>query len=277
MVIQRGPSQWAATIGWDLKKDAFKIGQWFHGRIYALRCDLSPDGRHLLYFAASRKHPGDDPRNSWTALSRAPYLHALDLYFNGNSYFGGGLFVDDRQGWLNFPTFRPYLILQGRRTSHVKYTRINPFCDGFCGSECQGVYFPRLERDGWVFSPENSGEECACFIKKLPKGWLLYKLFHSGGRRDRQIYWESHRLIHPEKGVCREYSDWEWAEFDAPRKRILFAEAGCLFSLSTGNMDAEPKYLYDFSEMKRENLQAPYSVGPDSIPPRDLSDGKLPF
>ena len=52
VVILRGRGKSAATFGWNLKDDSFALGQWFRGRIYALRCDLSPDGKHLIYFAA---------------------------------------------------------------------------------------------------------------------------------------------------------------------------------------------------------------------------------
>lgn len=52
VVFRRGPSKKVAVIGWNLNTDEFTIGQWFKGRIYEYRCDLSPDGRYLLYFAA---------------------------------------------------------------------------------------------------------------------------------------------------------------------------------------------------------------------------------
>ena len=40
---------------------------------------------------------------SWTAISRAPYLKALDLWFNGTAWNGGGLFLNGRKVWLNAP------------------------------------------------------------------------------------------------------------------------------------------------------------------------------
>ena len=51
-VFRRGPSNQVAVIGWDLDTDEFTLGQWLYGRIYEYRCDLSPDGKYLLYFAA---------------------------------------------------------------------------------------------------------------------------------------------------------------------------------------------------------------------------------
>lgn len=52
VVFRRGPSNKTAILEWDLQTDRFKLGQWFYGSFYPYRCDISPDGRHLVYFAA---------------------------------------------------------------------------------------------------------------------------------------------------------------------------------------------------------------------------------
>lgn len=52
VVFRRGPSDKVAVVGWDRSNDTFTLGQWLRGRIYPLRCDLSPIGEHLIYFAA---------------------------------------------------------------------------------------------------------------------------------------------------------------------------------------------------------------------------------
>ncbi|HAP39973.1 MAG TPA: hypothetical protein DCQ94_09465, partial [Nitrospira sp.] len=51
LVIRRGPSRQVCTMRWDRRTDTVTLGQWFNGRIYERRCDLSPDGTHFLYFA----------------------------------------------------------------------------------------------------------------------------------------------------------------------------------------------------------------------------------
>lgn len=51
LVIRRGPSKHVATLLWDRRKDTFQLGQWLNGRIYERRSDLSPDGKHFIYFA----------------------------------------------------------------------------------------------------------------------------------------------------------------------------------------------------------------------------------
>jgi hypothetical protein len=44
VVLRRGPSERVALVAWDTDRHGFELGQWFHGRIYERRCDLSPSG-----------------------------------------------------------------------------------------------------------------------------------------------------------------------------------------------------------------------------------------
>ncbi len=100
LIIRRGPSRHVCTIGWNRGDDTFTLGQWLTGRIYERRCDLSPDGRHVIYFAMNGKWDSE-AKGSWTAVSRVPYLKAVGLWPKGDCWNGGGLFVDDRTVWLN--------------------------------------------------------------------------------------------------------------------------------------------------------------------------------
>ena len=95
-ILRRGPSRWCQIIRWDLERDELADGAWFKGRVYAERCDLSPDGELLLTFChGGRIRPGYT--DSWTAVSRLPWLHALALWPAGTTYGGGGRFVGRRQ------------------------------------------------------------------------------------------------------------------------------------------------------------------------------------
>jgi hypothetical protein len=96
VILRRGPSRWSQVIAWDTHRDVFTEGAWLKGRIYEDRCDLSPDGALLLYFChGGRSRPGYT--DSWTAVSRLPWLHALALWPWGTTYGGGGRFVGDRE------------------------------------------------------------------------------------------------------------------------------------------------------------------------------------
>ena len=115
LVFRRGPARWVRAIRWDTQRDTFEPGQWFHGRIYEERCDLSPDGELLVYFAYKGHRAGrvtdegkrphlEDYRDSWTAVSRPPWLTALALWPKGDTWMGGGVFTERRELLL----FHPY-------------------------------------------------------------------------------------------------------------------------------------------------------------------------
>lgn len=96
VVFRRGPSRYCQVIRWDMDHDEFTDGAWFKGRIYEERCDLSPDGQLLVYFChGGRSRQGYT--DSWTAVSRLPWLFALALWPWGTTYGGGGRFVENRR------------------------------------------------------------------------------------------------------------------------------------------------------------------------------------
>jgi hypothetical protein len=104
VVFRRGPSKLTQVFRWDTDTDTFEPGNWFHGQLYPERGDLSPDGTKLVYFAAKhykRNRRGDFPE-TWTALSKPPWLTALTVWPNaGSTYYGGGLFASDTELWVN--------------------------------------------------------------------------------------------------------------------------------------------------------------------------------
>ena len=91
VVLRRGGSKVFCVIGWDLTTDRFQVGQWCKHKIYPHRCDISSDGRYLVYFALNGRWQSQT-RGSFTAISRAPYLKALYLWPQGDTWGGGGLF-----------------------------------------------------------------------------------------------------------------------------------------------------------------------------------------
>jgi hypothetical protein len=100
IILRRGPSKWYHFIGWQTDSDVFEPGAWIHGRIYEERCDLSPDGQLFVYFCRGGAfRPGYT--DSWTAVSRAPWLYALALWPWGSTWGGGGRFVDNRRLMLH--------------------------------------------------------------------------------------------------------------------------------------------------------------------------------
>ena len=97
VVLRRGPSRMVEVVKWQTDTDQFEHGQWFYGRIYAERCGLSPNGSLLVYFAM--KYGRVDAKNGYkqtfTAVSRPPYLTALAMWPQGDTWGGGGRFIGD--------------------------------------------------------------------------------------------------------------------------------------------------------------------------------------
>lgn len=110
VVIRRGPAAWAQISLWRTDTDGVTHGAWFHGRIYETKCDLSPDGELFVYAAFKGSRLRTSVTDCWTAVSRAPWLHALALWPMGTTYGGGGRFVDDRS-----------LVLRGAGALHDDY------------------------------------------------------------------------------------------------------------------------------------------------------------
>jgi hypothetical protein len=97
-VISRGPTKWARLGRWDVAEDRYEHGAWMAGTVYPQRCDLSPDGRWLAYFALK---PSSSWEAGWTyiAVSRLPWFTALVAWGTDGTWTRGVRFTDDRERW----------------------------------------------------------------------------------------------------------------------------------------------------------------------------------
>ncbi len=57
-------------LTWDLKSNKLTQGQWLKHRVYSEYADLSPDGRHLIYHAATHKPDPVAGGGIWPCLAR---------------------------------------------------------------------------------------------------------------------------------------------------------------------------------------------------------------
>jgi hypothetical protein len=259
VIIRRGPSKSVCTMLWDRRNDTFKLGQWLRGRIYERRCDLSPDGRHFIYFAMNGKWSGP-MKGSWTAISRAPYLKALALWPWGDCWNGGGLFHSDTVFWRNANPYQETTDVAGGLRKFTEDTRF-PFHLSY-GGECPGVYYIRLQRDGWKLlrhEVRSADDHVAVFEKALPSGWVLEKSAHASIHHPvgSGCYYDTHRLIHPESGAVLDHPEWEWADLD--RKRLVWVTKGVLYAAKIhGKGPGDVKALHDFNDMAFQAIAAPY-------------------
>jgi hypothetical protein len=95
VIFRKGPADWCHIIRWNTADDSFHRGAWIKGRIYAERCDLSPNGKLLLYFALQGGRYRTTYRGSYTAVSRSPWLKALVLWAEGDTWGGRGRFTSN--------------------------------------------------------------------------------------------------------------------------------------------------------------------------------------
>ena len=172
LVIRRGPAKSVCTVLWNRKHNIFKLGQWLRGRIYERRSDLSPDGKYFIYFAMNGRWESET-KGAWTAISRVPYLKALDLYAKGDCWHGGGLFLSANKYWLNVGRGHTQL-----RKCNKLLRNLTGQPQDYFGGECLNVYYNRLQRDGWLMAREEY-QGATLFEKKLPRSWVLRKLAFS--------------------------------------------------------------------------------------------------
>lgn len=258
VVLRRGPSKAVCSIRWDLDRDTFETGQWLRGRIYERRSDLSPDGRFMIYFAMNGKWQ-TEIGGSWTAISRAPWLKAVALFGKGDCWNGGGLFTGKRSYWLNEGHEQHRLMTPS--SAVLRDMAYQP--PATYGGECPGVYYVRLQRDGWTCLGGDKyarGADWTIFEKRLPKGWILRKLAHEGLNRrpGRGCYWDEHELEHPATRSRLQFPEWEWADMD--RGTVVWAEHGRLFRapVEARKGVGNPILLKDFNNMEFKATPAPY-------------------
>jgi hypothetical protein len=266
VIFRRGPSKRVATFGWDRASDEIKLGQWLKGRIYERRADLSPDGKHLIYFAFNGKRRSETG-GSWTGVSRAPYLAALDLYSAMGCWEGGGLFIDDKRYWQNNRYFGEDDTLR-HNSGLIRDSDARP-AQQF-GAECTGVYYPRLLRDGWTLVERDRSDrwtKWTIFDKPLVRDWVLRKIAneqvdHPPGKG---CYWDYHQLRNAKSGAEIDLPDWEWAEWD--RGALVWAEHGKLYRAPLPEDGAlSPTLIHDFTDYKFQAVKAPYENDGEDVP-----------
>lgn len=267
VILRRGPSKRVAIIAWDRTDDTFRVGQWFFGRLYERRCDLSPDGRLFAYFAA--RYQGE--LGTWTAISRPPFLTALALWQNGSGWGGGGLFDGPRAFALN-QGGSAAVLHDGYRVP--KGFTVKSFGPWAGRGEDHPVWHARLLRDGWT---RLDGEQEI----KHPYGAPVWFEFDPPirYRRPNPIrphWWLELRIT----GIKVKEGPWyrcehaigdhhreiplgpsTWADWDA-NGDLLMARDGELFRLGVDALaSGAPRSLADFTHLEPRRLPPPRGYG----------------
>ncbi|MEM7021389.1 MAG: hypothetical protein AAF637_02225 [Pseudomonadota bacterium] len=255
VVLRRGPSAWTQLIHWDRANDHFTPGQWFRGRMYERRCDLSPDGRLFIYFAGKfgpRPQGTEGVGETWTAISRPPYFTALALCPNLGAWYGGGVFRNDRTVLMDntgspdaHPKFRPH---------GLKIERVPP---------TSAPWEQRLLRDRWQlvergFDPRTHRRVGVREIWQKPRLdgaiTLSRQIEDVDFRRYGSPYAETYWLETPEDLIPIEGATWvEWDRWD----RLVMAKDGKLFAGLVDGAVLTTTELYDFNGLQPQEIPTP--------------------
>jgi hypothetical protein len=259
VILRRGPSRHVRLSLWHTATDTFEHGQWFIGRLYQRRCDLSPDGSLFIYFAAKHGRPDPDYAYSWTAISKPPYFTALALWPKGDAWHGGGLFLNAKTVWLNHhpcqadphPAHRP----RGLRIE------ANPHV---CGEDGP-IYYKRLERDGWDLVNEGiqpgwnaPTPDPPTWHKPAPNQKyhlaMQYMGYFTGAYGDPHDY--RYALVKSATGEQTPLEGATWAGWDH-RGRLAFTRDGKLYAVPPQDFAPDIPPIADFNGQMFENIPPP--------------------
>lgn len=266
VVLRRGPSDWVQLSLWHTDSDTLEHGQWFKGRVYERRCDLSADGSLFVYFA--RKSTGrtlaGPLRDSWLALSRPPWFTALALWSVGGTYHTGGYFTETDSLFIGGTDQPDHGILPAMLdlTSQATYIDRTPEWTE------RTVLFNRLLRDGWQPSPTLS-DPAASWQRRDPTGRQTLTMTQATAP-DFRVYGGPHVMTYSVRtdsdGVSRPLGRATWADWDH-RGRLVLAQAGRLLHWEPSGTLRE---LADFAEQRPMPAAAPAwaRVWPERSAPR---------
>jgi len=263
VVFRRGPSKQVLAIHWDTEKHDFRMGQWFKGRIYEHRCDLSPSGEKLIYFAANYRAPF----STWTAISRPPFLTALALWPKGDAWGGGGLFENERTIRLNHLSGEMQLAPDWKLPKSIQVEQLGKFSGR---GEDDPIWSTRLLRDGWVlkqpgrYKENKSGSPLWIqFIentiwRKSHGEWAIEMRLQGIGEREGPWYVMEHQLTDGGGNVVCSMGRSDWADWSRSGE-VLFARSGRLYRilLNSKRAPAEPEMLIDLRDLTFEPVEAP--------------------
>jgi|KBSSwiStaDraftv2_1062776.scaffolds.fasta_scaffold74160_4 hypothetical protein len=262
VVFRRGPSKQVLLLKWNLATDKLQLGQWFKGRIYERRCDLSPSGDLLIYFAAKFK----PPLYSWTAISRPPFLTALALWPKGDTWGGGGVFDAGHSVRLNHLPGQDDLAPGFSLRGNIKVACFGQYSGR---GEDFPIYHFLLERNGWKYrghATESRPARDRCFPityeKKTDSGMTLQMRMRGSGKLRDTWYRTDHAVFDNDGNELFSLPGTNWADWHG--RHLLFVKGCRLFRLRKDRFsqylnhgDRALKLVADLNSLKFEERAPP--------------------
>jgi hypothetical protein len=269
VVFRRGPTRQVLLAQWRTDTDEFYEGQWLKGRIYERRCDLSPSGRWLIYFAANYK----EPYFSWTAISKPPFLAAVALWPKGDGWGGGGLFAKEEEILLNHRD-KEMALADGFKLP--RFVKVEPLGSHSGWGEDSPIIDERLTRDGWQLMQQGKAikhnigapvwielEPPQIWSRLNPKRTNYELRTQTRGIHERDGAWYiiEHLVLRRKPGMELSLGRTDWADW-CHSGDLLFSKEGRMFRLGFNQHDellplADAKLLIDLTEKRFEAKKAP--------------------
>ena len=147
VILQRKRAKLFHVITVNTEKHWVKSGSWFRGKLYVMKCDVSFDGKFMVYLATGTSG------KSWSGLCRLPWLKTLVDAEGIGTNGGGGYFA--RQDVLTTNVWGQKKISPAAEIPFtLKDQSLNPH-----GRDERGAIFLKLERDGFERLGTNWGKE----------------------------------------------------------------------------------------------------------------------
>lgn len=261
VILRRGPRTHWCLIDWDLATDTFTPGQWMKGQVSL--CDLSPDGRKLIYFASQYHKPKERrtrvPTGAYEPLS-APAAKTLKRGRKVPRYLRGGSAhgperprvarLDDTWTAISTPPFFSALALW-------------PAFGCWTG----GGFF-QSNRDVYIGEPDDRMTPVEHV--RIPQGLHVYSYRSVDTETLGALFIRSRPQAPPAKQTEQQRAALEaagarWVDFVVPRSddELVFACDGCLFRLRGWQRAAPERYLAtatriaDFRDMTFAPVEPP--------------------
>lgn len=244
VIFRRGPSKQVRLIGWDLATGTVNPGQWFKGRIYAEKSDLSPSGNSLVYYAAKFSTRDE----TWIALSTPPYLTAHTVWPADGTWNIQSLFETDTR--LALATYRSDSSITPIAGTTVP-TGLTVERRPWPGYFYVRADHDRLLRDGWHVE---SGDPI--YRSRDPDPSLVYAKSIDAKHQLRVT--ANLRRAHTHTVVADDGSTEElraeWA--DVHDGQLYFSDGGRLLTAQPQRL-TKPTLIADFTDMVFEEVVAP--------------------
>ena len=248
-VFRRGPSDWSHVGRWDLAHKRYEPGAWLHGRIFPRRCDLSPDGRFLCYFAHKPKAAWEQGE-TYVALSKLPWLHALHAFGTCGTWTRG------------------YYFIQGDRSDPLETSKL-PI--PYALRAIPVVQFANERRRGWEEAPDSpprhpkdiwDEHRNARLQKRQPDGDLILHLESiglPGGEFDQAQAVEGLQVVYALESDrdLKVLDTLQWADWDRQGNLLVATRSGKLQVRNLTRKIYQIEFEVDLSVLEPDPTPAP--------------------